>query len=88
LRKFIQSKNAFPIVQVFKSFWIKIGGRNMAEPIRISPQVARDKVLDGAALLVCAYQDEEKFRKMHLEGAMSLSLAELAENAEKINNML
>jgi hypothetical protein len=33
--------------------------------------VVREKVEDGAALLVCAYEDEEKFRRMHLEGAIS-----------------
>jgi len=26
----------------------------------------------GSALLVCAYDDEEKFKKNHLQGAMSL----------------
>jgi rhodanese-related sulfurtransferase len=44
----------------------------MAEPVRISPEVARQKVLSHAAILVCAYEEEEKFRKMHLEGAISL----------------
>jgi len=45
----------------------------MTEPIRISPEEARNKVLDKAALFVCAYEDEEKFRKMHLEGALSFA---------------
>lgn len=43
----------------------------MADPIRISSQGVREKVVDGAALLVCAYEDEEKFRQMHLDGAFS-----------------
>jgi hypothetical protein len=45
----------------------------MTEPVRISPEVARKKVLFHEAILVCAYEDEEKFRKMHLEGAISLN---------------
>ena len=45
----------------------------MAEPIRIGPDEARRKVKSGMALFVCAYDDEEKFRNMHLEGAISLS---------------
>lgn len=45
----------------------------MDEPVRIPPEEARQKVLSGAALFVCAYEDEEKFRKMRLEGALSLN---------------
>ena len=45
----------------------------MAEPIRISPEEARPKVTSGSALLVCAYEDEEKCRKVHLEGAIFLT---------------
>jgi hypothetical protein len=45
----------------------------MVEPLRISAQEARKKVQAGEALLVCAYEDEEKFRKMHLEDAISLT---------------
>jgi hypothetical protein len=45
----------------------------MAEPIRIPPEVARKKVLSNEAILVCAYEDEEKFRRMRLEGALSLN---------------
>ncbi len=44
----------------------------MTEPIRISAEEARKKVTSGEALLVCAYEDVEKFRKMHLESAISL----------------
>lgn len=41
---------------------------------RIPPDEARRRVEDGA-LLVCAYDDEEKCRQLALEG--SISLAEL-----------
>jgi hypothetical protein len=44
----------------------------MAEPTRISAEEARNKVTSGKALLVCAYEDEEKFRKLHLQDAISL----------------
>jgi len=45
----------------------------MTEPIRISPEEARQKITSGSALLVCAYDDEKKFNKVHLEGALSLT---------------
>jgi hypothetical protein len=45
----------------------------MSEPIRISPDDTRKRVLSGSALLVCAYEDDGKFRKMHLEGAISFN---------------
>lgn len=45
----------------------------MAEPDRISPEEAHQKVKAGKALLVCAYEDEAKFRKMQLQGAISLN---------------
>ena len=45
----------------------------MSEPIRISPQEARQKVTAGQALLVCAYDDADKFNANHLEGALSFS---------------
>jgi len=44
----------------------------MEEPRRVSPEEVRKKVNEGKALLVCAYEDEEKFKKMRLEGAISL----------------
>ena len=43
----------------------------MADPMRISPEEVREKATTGAALLVCAYDDEDKFRENHLEGALS-----------------
>ena len=45
----------------------------MTEPIRISSQEARQKVLSEGALLVCAYDDDDKFKNNHLEGAISFS---------------
>ena len=61
----------------------------MSEPIRISPQEARQKVTAGQALLVCAYEDADKFKTNHLEGALSFPelrsrLPELAKNQEMI----
>ncbi len=44
----------------------------MADVKRVSPEQARAGVVTGAALLVCAYNDEAKFRKYRLEGAISL----------------
>jgi rhodanese-related sulfurtransferase len=38
---------------------------------RISPEGARKKVKSSEALLVCAYEEDEKFKNMRLEGAMS-----------------
>ena len=43
----------------------------MTEPVRISIEDARQKVNSGAALLVCAYDDDEKFKNNHLQGAIS-----------------
>lgn len=43
----------------------------MLEPERIAPKEAYRKSNDGTALLVCAYDDEDKFRSIHLERAIS-----------------
>ena len=40
---------------------------------RVSPESAQKKVRSRDALLVCAYQEDEQFRKMQLEGATSYS---------------
>ncbi len=45
----------------------------MAEIPRIGVQEAHEKVMAGRALLVCAYEDEERYNKFNLEGAMSLA---------------
>ncbi|HLW65672.1 MAG TPA: rhodanese-like domain-containing protein [Gemmataceae bacterium] len=39
---------------------------------RISPAEARRHMSKNGALLVCAYDSDEKFHQMHLEGAISL----------------
>jgi len=44
----------------------------MEDVPRISSEEARPKVLNGAALLVCAYEDPSSFRSMRLEGAISV----------------
>ncbi len=48
----------------------------MAEIERVSVQEARASVRSNAALLVCAYDDEQKFNRMKLEGAISLASLE------------
>ncbi len=45
----------------------------MAEPERISPEEANKKLKAGSVLLVCAYDDEDKFRMLHLGGALSFN---------------
>ena len=40
---------------------------------RIPPEAVYEKVKSGKALLVGAYDDEERCAKLHLEGAMSLN---------------
>jgi hypothetical protein len=43
----------------------------MTEIRRVEPGEARQKMQSGA-LLVCAYDSNDKFRENHLDGAMSL----------------
>lgn len=45
----------------------------MTEPIRVAPEEIYEKVKSGKALLVCAYEDDAKFRKMQLGGALSFN---------------
>ncbi|PLX99652.1 MAG: ArsR family transcriptional regulator [Desulfuromonas sp.] len=40
---------------------------------RVTPQEANRRVQSGEALLICAYDSDEKFEKLHLAGAISLS---------------
>ena len=61
----------------------------MTQPVRISAEEARRRVKAGLALLVCAYDDDEKFNNNHLQGAISLGefksrLPSLAKNQEII----
>ena len=44
----------------------------MSEVSRITPQEAHAKVSAGTSLLVCAYEDPERFSTMRLEGAISI----------------
>lgn len=44
----------------------------MPQVPRISPPEAREKVLAGQALLVCAYEDFTDCRAVRLEGALSI----------------
>lgn len=44
----------------------------MPEAERISPQEVRNQVNAGTAFLVCAYDEADKCRTMHLEGAIFL----------------
>jgi hypothetical protein len=45
----------------------------MTEPIRVTPEEVYEKLKFRRVLLVCAYEDEEKFQKMRLQGAISLN---------------
>ncbi len=44
----------------------------MDEILRVAPQEARESAASGRAILVCAYDDEQAFRRAHLEGAIPL----------------
>ncbi len=45
----------------------------MSGAIRVSASQIKASVEDGSTLLVCAYDDDSKFEKFHLEGAIALS---------------
>lgn len=45
----------------------------MAKAIRITPEETFQKLRVGKTLLVCAYDSEEQFRSLQLDGAISLS---------------
>jgi hypothetical protein len=45
----------------------------MSEPERVTVEEVYGKLKSGKALLVCAYEDEMKFKAMRLEGAISLN---------------
>ena len=44
-----------------------------SEVRRVEPEIAHRHVDAGEALLVCAYESDEKFQSMQLEGAESLN---------------
>jgi hypothetical protein len=45
----------------------------MKEPERIGPEEVHKKLEAGTIILVCAYEDDEKFKTFHLEGAISFT---------------
>jgi hypothetical protein len=45
----------------------------VTEAIQISPEEVYPKVKSGEAILVCAYNDDEEYRRINLEGSISLS---------------
>ena len=45
----------------------------MTDVPRVTVQEVRGKLLAKRAWLVCAYESEEMFRKMQLDGALSLA---------------
>jgi hypothetical protein len=44
----------------------------MAKVSRITPEETYQKLRAGEAVLVCAYDSQEQFRNLQLEGAISL----------------
>lgn len=48
-------------------------GGSMSNAERIDAERARERVQSGEALLVCAYDDEEKCRKLGLDEALTLA---------------
>ena len=45
----------------------------MNEVPRVTPEEIYPRLRSGEALLVCAYEDEAKFQRLRLAGAISLS---------------
>jgi len=45
----------------------------MHEVPRVTPEEIYPKLRSGEALLVCAYDDEAKFKRLQLKGAISLA---------------
>ncbi|MGB3211434.1 MAG: hypothetical protein WBB19_12075 [Desulforhopalus sp.] len=61
----------------------------MSDVMRVSSSEIRPRVLSGDALLVCAYESDEKFKAYHLEGAVSFTefqdmAPKLAKNKELV----
>ena len=54
----------------------------MPEPVRLSPEEAKERI-DSGALLVCAYEDEDRCRLLRLEG--SLTLGELRSRLQELS---
>jgi hypothetical protein len=53
--------------------WVRGWRKGMVEPKRIPPEEVFQKSKARKALLVCAYEDDAKFKKMPLEGAISFN---------------
>jgi len=45
----------------------------MSDIERITPERVREKIQSGDTLLVCAYDDDDKFERMRLDGSIALS---------------
>lgn len=45
----------------------------MGQVQSVSAQEAFTRTQNGIAFLICAYDSDDKFRKVHLEGAIALS---------------
>ena len=43
----------------------------MGEIVRIPPATVRERLKSGEVILVCAYPDEERYKSLNLEGAIS-----------------
>ena len=43
----------------------------MGEIVRIPPAAVRERLKSGEVILVCAYLDEERYKTLNLEGAIS-----------------
>ncbi len=60
-------------VDVMYSHLTPNGGCFMPQVALIKAETTNELVSGGSALLICAYDSDEKFRKVHLKGAISLS---------------
>jgi hypothetical protein len=47
--------------------------KRMAEAKRVSPEEIYQRLKSGTVLLVCAYEDDAKFKRLQLEGAISFN---------------
>jgi len=45
----------------------------MNEPPRVNPEEVYQKLKSSKILLVCAYEDEAKFKQINLQGAISFN---------------
>ena len=59
----------------------------MAEAIRITPEETYQKLRAGKALLVCAYDNEERFRNLQLEGAIGSWVMRIGEPLKFISTV-